>query len=133
MSLDAMREPRAAEAAALLVLLTGMVACGGSQSTPAQPRELPPTAVQLVGAQLTPLDDAAEYVATLKSLRSTTIQPQIDGQITQIFVKSGDRVQQGVPLIQIDPRRQEAAVSSQEAERAAREESVAFSRQQHDR
>ena len=38
-----------------------------------------------------------------------------------------------MPLVQIDPRRQQAAVSSQEAERAAREESVAFSRQQHDR
>ena len=63
-----------------------------------------------------PIEDASEYVATLKSLRSTTIQPQIDGQITQILVKSGDRVRQGAPLMQIDPRRQQAAVSSQEAE-----------------
>ena len=46
---------------------------------------------------------------------------RVDGQITQIFVKSGDRVRQGAPLVQIDPRRQQAAVSSQEAERAARE------------
>ena len=72
-------------------------------------------------------------MATLKSLRSTTIQPQIDGQITQIFVKSGDRVGQGAPLMQIDPRRQQAAVSSQEAERAAREANVAYARQQQQR
>src|SRR5204862_503802 len=81
----------------------------------------------------TNVEDATEYVATLKSLRSTTIQPQIEGQITQIFVTSGDRVAAGTPLIQIDPRRQQAAVSSQEAERAAREAAVNFARQQQAR
>ena len=35
--------------------------------------------------------------------------------------------------MQIDPRRQQAAVSSQEAERAAREAAVAFARQQAQR
>jgi RND family efflux transporter MFP subunit len=69
----------------------------------------------------------------LKSLHSTAIQPQIDGQITEIFVKPGDRVRQGDRLVQVDPRRQQAAVSSQEAERAAREADVAFARQQHQR
>ena len=82
---------------------------------------------------MTPLEDATEYVATLKSLRSTTIKPQIDGQITQIFVKSGDRVGQGARLMQIDPQRQQAAVSSQEAERAAREANVAYAQQQQQR
>jgi RND family efflux transporter MFP subunit len=93
----------------------------------------PPAAVQLETARTAPLEESSEYVATLKSLRSTAIQPQIDGQITQVFVKSGDRVRQGAPLLQIDPRRQQAAVSSQEAERAAREADVAFARQQQER
>lgn len=94
---------------------------------------MPPTPVALQAAAMSPVDETSEYVATLKSLRSTTVQPQIDGQITQIFVKSGDRVAQGAPLIQIDPRRQQAAVSSQEAELAAREAAVAFARQQAQR
>ena len=34
-------------------------------------------------ARMMPIEDATEYVATLKSLRSTAIQPQIDGQITR--------------------------------------------------
>jgi RND family efflux transporter MFP subunit len=89
--------------------------------------------VKIVPAGMTPLDDATEYVATLKSLHSTTIQPQIDGQITQIFVKSGDRVAAGAPLLQIDPRRQEAAVSSQEASRVAKEANVGYARQQQQR
>jgi RND family efflux transporter MFP subunit len=87
----------------------------------------------LADAHSVPIEDTTEYVATLKSLRSTTIQPQIDGQITQILVKSGDRVAQGTPLVQIDPRRQQAAVSSQQAGQAAKEASVLFARQQQER
>lgn len=107
-------------------------ACNRSQSA-GPPPQMPPTAVTLATAAVTPIEEATEYVATLKSLRSTTIQPQIDGQITQILVKSGDRVREGAPLMQIDPRRQQAAVSSQEADRAAREAAVAFARQQAQR
>ena len=80
-----------------------------------------------------PIEDASEYVATLRSLNATAIQPQVDGQVTQVFVKSGDRVRQGAPLVQIDPRRQQAAVSSQEADRAAKEANVTFARQQAQR
>jgi RND family efflux transporter MFP subunit len=80
-----------------------------------------------------PIADSTEYVATLKSLRSTTVEPQTDGQITQIFVKSGDHVAAGAPIVQIDPRRQQAAVSSQEAERAAQEANVSFARTQAQR
>jgi len=123
---------RAAVAATLLMAITA--ACGrGGQSAQTSQQAFPPTPVKLVAAESTPLDDATEFVATLKSLRSTTIQPQIDGQITQILVKSGDRVARGAPLIQIDPRRQQAAVSSQEAELAAREANVAYARQQQQR
>ena len=131
-----MQTYRAATAAAILTsaaLLASSCGGGGGQAGQGPPREFPPTPVKLVGARLTPIEDATEYVATLKSLASTTIKPQIDGQITQIFVKSGDRVAQGDRLMQIDPQRQQAAVSSQEAERAAREANVAYARQQQQR
>jgi RND family efflux transporter MFP subunit len=91
---------------------------------------MPPTAVVLQRAASSPIQDTSEYVATLKSMQSTTVQPQIDGQITQIFVRSGERVRQGAQLFQIDPRRQQAAVESQQAERAARQADVEFARQQ---
>ena len=123
---------RAAPAAAFLAIF--VASCGGgAKPGPGAPQGFPPTPVKFVDARMTPIADATEYVATLKSLRSTTIKPQIDGQITQIFVKSGDRVGEGARLMQIDPRRQQAAVSSQEAERAAREENVAYARQQQQR
>jgi len=116
-------------ALALSAALTLACNRGQSQAAPA----FPPTPVTIVTAAAVPIEDATEYVATLKSLHSTTIQPQVDGQITQIFVKSGDRVKDGAPLVQIDPRRQQAAVSSQEAERASREAAVSYARQQAQR
>jgi RND family efflux transporter MFP subunit len=117
-------------------LLTLAIAAGCNRAQQAQaggPPQMPPTPVVLTTAAMSPVDDTTEYVATLKSLRSTTVQPQTDGQITQIFVKSGDRVAQGARLMQIDARRQQAAVSSQEAELAARDAAVALARQQAQR
>ena len=118
-------------ACSVLLVAVATSACKGGQSGP--PPAFPPTPVTLEAARTAPVEDATEYVATLKSLRSTTVQPQTDGQITRISVKSGDRVAQGAPLMQIDQRRQQAAVSSQEAERAALEASVAYARQQGQR
>src|SRR5438552_15781501 len=115
---------------ACLAVLAG---CSRASQSPASAPVFPPAVVKLEAARPAPIEDTTEYVAVLKSLHSTAVQPQIDGQITEVFVKSGDRVSQGQRVVQIDPRRQEAAVSSQEAERAAREADVAFARQQYQR
>jgi RND family efflux transporter MFP subunit len=117
-------------AAAAAAVFSG---CSGATEAPPGPAAFPPAAVKLKTASLEPVAEATEYVAMLKSLRSTAVQPQIDGQIVEIMATSGQRVARGTPLVQIDARRQEAAVSSQQAERAAREADVAFARQQHQR
>ena len=127
-----MRVISAATAAAAAALVTA-VGCNRNQGAAPAGMAFPPATVKLAAVAPTNIEDATEYVAMLKSLHSTTIQPQIEGQITQIYVKSGDHVTTGEPLIQIDPQRQEAAVSSQEAERAAREAAVNFARQQQAR
>lgn len=57
-----------------------------------------------------PLGDV--YMATIKSRRSATISPQVSGILTEILVHSGDHVQAGQELMQIDPRQQEAYVAS---------------------
>ena len=54
-----------------------------------------------------------EYVATMKSRRSATIQPQVDGTLTHILVKSGDQVRAGQVLMTIDPLKQQATVDQQ--------------------
>jgi RND family efflux transporter MFP subunit len=54
-------------------------------------------------------------VATIKSRRSATLQPQVDGRLTQIRVKSGDHVKPGELLLEIDPQHQLASVASARA------------------
>jgi RND family efflux transporter MFP subunit len=72
----------------------------------------------------------SEYVATIRSLRSTTIQPQVEGIVRQILVKAGDMVREGQPLLQIDPDKQQATVVTTESQRVAREADVAYAAQQ---
>jgi RND family efflux transporter MFP subunit len=90
----------------------------------------PASGVKIVSLQQSPLEDTSQFIATLRSLRSTTVQPEVEGFITQIFVKSGQRVRVGTPLVQINQQRQEASVLSTEANRAGTEADVQYWRQQ---
>lgn len=77
-----------------------------------------------------PVEQTTEFVGTVKSRRSTTVQPQVEGFITRILVRSGDRVAPGDQLMRIDPRMQEAAVSSLESLSAVRRADLQQARQQ---
>src|ERR1700733_4636323 len=63
--------------------------------------------VKVLEAKAVPVDDASEYVATVKSRDSAVIMPQVEGQVTQIFVHSGEAVAANTPLIEIDPLKQQ--------------------------
>jgi len=84
--------------------------------------------VQVLELQSQRIPDTSEYLAILKSRRSATINPQVEGQVTRILVKSGDRVRAGDALLQIDPLKQEAMVNGQDAARAAQEANVRYAR-----
>ncbi len=71
--------------------------------------------VQTQDVTLVPVEQSSDYVATIKSRRSVTLMPQVDGNLTQILVKSGDHVHSGQPLMVIDPIRQQALVDAQRA------------------
>jgi len=71
--------------------------------------------VQTAAVTLSPVAQSSEYVATIKSRRSATIEPQVQGMLTQIHVKSGDHVTDGQLLMEIDPRLQMATVASARA------------------
>lgn len=73
--------------------------------------------VKLAEAQAKAVNETTEYVATIKSRSSAILQPQVEGQITRIFAKSGDAVKAGQAILQIDPLKQTAMVNSQEATR----------------
>ena len=99
---------------AALYASAGLTGCGekGQDGRAVAPPAIP---VQVLVVESQKLTNSTEYLAILKSRHSATINPQVEGQITKIFVKSGDRVTAGKPLLQIDPLKQEATVNSQEA------------------
>ncbi len=116
----------------LALALGAMYACGGRSAAAAHAAP-PPTLVEVAEIRETPVEDASEYMATVESLSSTAVKPEVSGVVTRVLVKSGDRVRPGAPLFQIDPSRQEASVSSQDAARAAQEAAATFAKQQLDR
>ena len=117
---------------AVLAAATLISACGGSGSaSSANGASAPPaTAVGLVTLAERPVTQASEFIATLRSRRSTTIQPEVSGIVTRIFVKPGDRVQPGTALVRINADKQQAVVRSSEANRAGTEADVEYWRQQ---
>ena len=93
----------------------------------------PPAQVKVMPAELGTVQDTSEYVATIKSRNSATIQPQVEGQITKIYVRSGQRVRAGAPLMEIDPLKQRATVNSSEATARLKQANLEWARTQLDR
>jgi RND family efflux transporter MFP subunit len=77
-----------------------------------------------------PVEQTSEFVGTVKSRRSMTVQPQVEGFVTKILVRSGARVAPDTPLMQIDPRMQQATVANLESQRVAREADLRLAQQQ---
>ena len=116
--------------AVLLALAAGALAYGCQKSAAGDPAGGVAAAIP-VQVQIAPsvkISDTTEYLSILKSRHSAAINPQVEGQITRIFVKSGDRVTAGAALLQIDPLKQEAMVNSQEASRTAQEANLRYAR-----
>jgi len=118
---------------AALVAGGATLACSGHAAQNAQANSMPAMPVKVQEARATPVNDATEYVATLKSRDSAVIMPQVEGQVTKIFVHSGETVGAGAPLMEIDPLKQQATVKSQESSRAAQQANLNWTRQQYER
>jgi len=125
----------AAGAAVLGVALTA--ACGGGTAPPGPGGPpgggFPAMGVEVLTLEPRSIEQTTEYIGTVKSRRSTTIQPQAEGFITRIAVRSGDRVRAGAVLMEVDSASQQATVANLQSLRAAREADVAFARQQDQR
>jgi RND family efflux transporter MFP subunit len=113
--------------APLLAITVVAAACGRQATARGGPPAMP---VEVVTLAERPVEQTTEFVGTVKSRRSTTVQPEVEGFITRILVRSGDRVAPGTALMGIYPRMQEAAVSSLESQLAARQADLQQARQQ---
>lgn len=116
-------------AAAFAGALVG-AACGGQEAAQSAPQAPPPSGVKLLTLEEKPINQSSEFIATVRSLRSATVQPDVEGIVSRIFVKSGDRVKAGTPLVQINADKQQANVRSTEANRTGADADVQYWRQQ---
>ncbi|MGB6194534.1 MAG: efflux RND transporter periplasmic adaptor subunit [Terracidiphilus sp.] len=99
-------------AAVLGLAISGCQQKSAAPATGAGGHALP---VQTVAVTLAPVAQSSEYVASILSRRSATIQPQVSGHITAILVRSGDRVTAGQVMMEIDSQPQVAQVQAQRA------------------
>jgi RND family efflux transporter MFP subunit len=101
-------------AAAALLVLALAAGCSSKQAAPAGPA-MHAMPVQTVAVKLAPVAQSSDYVSTIKARNSATLMPRVDGNLTDILVRSGDMVQPGQPLMRIDSSQQQATVASQQA------------------
>lgn len=99
-----------------LAVVIGLAGCQKKDAHPAAAgggmQAMP---VQTVEVTMQPVPQTSEYVATIKSRRSATLQPQVDGRLTAIEVHSGDHLSAGQAMMTIDPLHQQATVEAQQA------------------
>ncbi|ADW69154.1 efflux RND transporter periplasmic adaptor subunit [Granulicella tundricola] len=95
----------------IATLTLSLTAC--KSAPPAAPPAMQAMPVAVAPVALNPVPTGDTYVSTIKSRRTANIQPQVDGNITRIFVVSGQSVAAGQMLMQIDPLKQRAAVDQQ--------------------
>lgn len=99
-----------------LLLLSPLAACNGKKDAAAagggfaMPPGGMPVQTKTVAASSVPQGDT--YISTIKSRRSASINPQVDGNLTSIDVHSGQHVTRGQVLMEIDPNKQQATVES---------------------
>jgi RND family efflux transporter MFP subunit len=123
------------------LLLLGAVGCGGGEPGTAggggggggRAGGMPAMPVEMVTLEPKPVEQTTEFVGTIKSRRSTNVQPQVEGFITRIAVTSGASVGTGALLMEIDSRLQQAQLASLDSVRAQREVDVTYARQEAER
>jgi RND family efflux transporter MFP subunit len=122
------RHERGALGVAIVLAAAVATACGSGK--PAGPPGGFAVPVEVVTLGERPVEQTTEYLGTIKSRRSTTVQPQVEGFVTKILARPGDRVRPGAPLMQIDAGMQSAAVASLESQRVSREADLRLAEQQ---
>ncbi len=102
----------------VIVCAVAAVLVTGCKSAPPAAAAAGPMPVQVSSVTLSPVATSDTYVSTIKSRRSATMQPQIEGNIVKMLVRSGDIVKAGQLLMLIDPLKQTATVQSQQSTQA---------------
>jgi RND family efflux transporter MFP subunit len=116
--------------AAVITACSGGGAPGAGPGGPPGGGGPPAMGVDVVTVQEKPVERTSEFIATLKSRQSTTIQPQVEGFLTRIAVRSGQHVGRGAVLFEIDSAPQQASLASLQSMKAMRDAELQYAQQQ---
>lgn len=103
----------------------GLLPPGDAQSESSSPQQQKSESVNVAVASLGSLEKDTEYVGTTFPVREVSLRSRIEGQILDLNVDVGDRVEQGQVLARIDDSISTATVIEAEAEVAALQSEVA--------
>ncbi|AFY35943.1 efflux RND transporter periplasmic adaptor subunit [Calothrix sp. PCC 7507] len=84
----------------------------GAGAMAGQPKGIP---VKLATMETGSVQEASEFVGSLEAPRSVTLKPQIEGRVTEIVVKEGDRIQQGQVMVRLQSDDAQAQLSQAKA------------------
>ncbi len=133
---DSRVAPRRLPSGRILVLaaaLLAVAACrGGARAAPAGPAASA-AVVKLAPVAVNTIEDASEYVASIQSLSSTELKPEVSGEVTRILVQSGDRVRAGHRCSRSTPAGSRRASRARMRRCAAQEAAATFADQQLER
>ena len=69
-------------------------------------------AVKLKTIESATVIDSSEYVGTLEARDRVSLAPRINGRISEIFVRQGDRARRGDPIVRLEPTQEQEDVNA---------------------
>lgn len=104
---------RGASAAFVSLVLASTALAGCSASPPPPP---PPHLAVAATPLARTIVDWDDYVGRFEAVQDAEIKPRVSGQIVRVLLQPGQKVVQGQPLFEIDPRPFRAALAQAQAE-----------------
>lgn len=109
--------------------LVGLCALAAAQLSGCSPQtptvaELPPPPVTVAKPIVRTVTDFDPYEGRIEAREKVDVRARVGGYLTKVFFENGQRVEEGAPLYEIDPRPYQAILDAAKAEKAAAEASL---------